>query len=71
MVEVFSSKTARREEVGEAHIKDLHAKIGQLTIERDFLAKVPVAKPRAGKGKVESDHAKGLSIAWQCGPFGY
>ena len=39
MVEVFSSKTARREEVGEAQIKDLHAKIGQLTIERDFLAK--------------------------------
>ena len=39
MAEVFSSKTARREEVGEAQIKDLHAKIGQLTIERDFLAK--------------------------------
>ena len=39
MVEVFSSKTARRDEVGEAQIKDLHAKIGQLTIERDFLAK--------------------------------
>ena len=39
MVEVFSSKTARREEFGEAQIKDLHAKIGQLTIELDFLAK--------------------------------
>jgi len=39
MAGVFSSKTARREEVGEAQIKDLHAKIGQLTIERDFLAK--------------------------------
>jgi transposase len=39
MVEVFSSKSAQREEVGEAQIKDLHAKIGQLTIERDFLAK--------------------------------
>ena len=39
MVDVFSSKLARREEIGEAQIKDLHAKIGQLTIERDFLAK--------------------------------
>ena len=39
MVEVFSSKLARHEEIREAQIKDLHAKIGQLTIERDFLAK--------------------------------
>ena len=39
MAEVFSSKGARHMEVGEAQIKDLHAKIGQLTIVRNFLAK--------------------------------
>ena len=39
MAEVFSSKGSKRKEVGEAQIKELHAKIGQLTIERDFLAK--------------------------------
>jgi transposase len=39
MAEVFAGKSARREDLGEARIKELHAKIGQLTIERDFLAK--------------------------------
>lgn len=39
MADVFSSKGSKRKEVGEAQIKELHAKIGQLTIERDFLAK--------------------------------
>lgn len=37
--QVFSDSSAKREEVSEAQIKELHAKIGQLTIERDFLAK--------------------------------
>jgi transposase len=36
---VFSGKTDRDEVATEAQIKDLHAKIGQLTVERDFLAK--------------------------------
>ena len=39
MAESFSSKTDRSKELDEAQLKDLHAKIGQLTIERDFLAK--------------------------------
>lgn len=39
MAYVFSSKGAWRKEVGEAQVKNLHAKIGQLTIERNFLAK--------------------------------
>jgi transposase len=39
LVEVFSGKASRGEAVGEAQIKELHAKIGQLTIERDFLAR--------------------------------
>lgn len=37
--EVFTGKTGRNDVVHESQIKDLHAKIGQLTVERDFLAK--------------------------------
>ncbi len=39
LANVFSGKTDRDEMATEAQIKDLHAKIGQLTVERDFLAK--------------------------------
>jgi transposase len=37
--DVFTGKTGRNDVVHESQIKDLHAKIGQLTVERDFLAK--------------------------------
>lgn len=36
---VFSGKTSRAEAANEAQVKELHAKIGQLMVERDFLAK--------------------------------
>jgi transposase len=39
MADAFSNKTDRTRAAGEAQIKELHAKIGQLTVERDFLAK--------------------------------
>ena len=39
MTEGFSGKVDRTRDNEEARIKDLHAKIGQLTVERDFLAK--------------------------------
>ena len=39
MATAFSSKAERARSADDAHIKDLHAKIGQLTVERDFLAK--------------------------------
>jgi len=39
MAETFSSKEDRANKLDEAQLKDLHAKIGQLTIERDFLPK--------------------------------
>lgn len=39
LVGVFSGRAERQEAVGEEQVKDLHAKIGQLTVERDFLAK--------------------------------
>jgi transposase len=36
---VFNGKTERNDTVHDAEVKELHAKIGQLTVERDFLAK--------------------------------
>ena len=39
MADAFSSKSEKNDSLNEAQITELHAKIGQLTIERDFLAK--------------------------------
>jgi transposase len=39
MVDVFSGKQAGRDGSHEAEIKDLHAKIGELTVDKDFLSK--------------------------------
>jgi transposase len=39
MAETFFNKVERASPVNEAQIKELHAKIGELTVERDFLAK--------------------------------
>ncbi len=37
MKDIFSGKQAIQENTHLTDIKDLHAKIGQLTVERDFL----------------------------------
>jgi len=37
--DIFTGKSIRDDIAHEAQIKELHAKIGQLTVERDFLAK--------------------------------
>jgi transposase len=39
MAGIFKGKSERDSAAGEAQVKELHAKIGQLTVERDFLAK--------------------------------
>jgi len=39
MADVFSDKAGHHEADQEARVKELHAKIGQLTVERDFLSK--------------------------------
>lgn len=39
LAEVFASGRERRGASEEARIRELHAKIGELTVERDFLAK--------------------------------
>ena len=36
--EVFSNGTDREQQDHETEVRDLHTKIGQLTVERDFLA---------------------------------
>jgi len=39
MTAIFAKDAGRHEADQEARIKELHAKIGQLTVERDFLAR--------------------------------
>jgi transposase len=39
MAGVFDGKAGERDQSREAEVRELHAKIGQLVIERDFLAK--------------------------------
>ena len=39
MADVFSGKANAHQQSREAEIKALHAKIGELTVEKDFLAK--------------------------------
>jgi transposase len=39
LTDVFAGKTEHNDAAHEAQIKELHAKIGQLTVERDFLGK--------------------------------
>lgn len=39
MAAVFSGAAEHSDKANDDQIKDLHAKIGQLTVERDFLAK--------------------------------
>ena len=39
LVETFADKNRKTKGSHEGEIKELHAKIGQLTVERDFLAK--------------------------------
>jgi transposase len=39
MVASFSGKAQTDQQANEAQVKELHAKIGQLTIENDFLQK--------------------------------
>ena len=40
LVTVFSGKTEAKEGIRAEEVEKLHAKIGQLVVERDFLAKV-------------------------------
>ena len=39
LADIFNGKAGRNDIAHEAQIKELHAKIGQLTVERDFLGR--------------------------------
>lgn len=39
MADIFSSKKEKQKDNHEAEIKELHAKIGELTVENDFLSR--------------------------------
>ncbi|MCK5914402.1 MAG: IS3 family transposase, partial [Desulfuromusa sp.] len=67
MAETFSSKADRTNKLDEDQLKDLHAKIGQLTIERDFLGQSlrSLSQVRR-KSLVKPNQAHGLSIVRQC-----
>ena len=41
LVEVFSKGAEHRRRDHESEVRDLHAKIGELIVERDFLSRVP------------------------------
>ena len=58
---VFSGKAAAQEsaKAAEADVEKLHAKIGQLVVERDFWPRPPVDEPRAAA----ADDRAGASAA--------
>ena len=49
LVDVFTGGGQKRDAQHESEIKELHAKIGQLTVEKDFLPKCSVAEPEDEK----------------------
>ncbi|MCP4606223.1 MAG: IS3 family transposase [Proteobacteria bacterium] len=66
LAEVFASKRERKQKDSEAQIKELHAKIGELTVERDFLGQsLRTLSPARRKKIVEPGHQR-LSIVRQC-----
>ena len=48
LAKVFDEKGSAREQNGE--LTKLHAKIGQLVVERDFLSKASIAEPGSEEG---------------------
>ncbi|MFC7694174.1 IS3 family transposase [Paeniroseomonas aquatica] len=64
---VFSGKSAAQEsaKATEADVEKLHAKIGQLLVERDFWRKRPVDEPERRRRMIEPEHLQ-LSVVRQC-----
>ena len=63
MKEVFSKEAERSRGDHETEIRDLHAKIGELTVERDFWHEGSSGEP--GGAMIEPGHPK-LSLSRQC-----
>ncbi len=66
VVASFSGKAQNAGQSSEAQVKELHAKIGQLTVEKDFYnTPSPKYEQRRRRGNVDTGHPK-LSIRRQC-----
>ncbi|MDE0448810.1 MAG: IS3 family transposase [Spirochaetaceae bacterium] len=64
--ELFADGRSRRQKEHDATIHDLHAKIEELTVERDFLARGPRALSRVERrAMIDREHDR-LSISRQC-----
>ena len=65
--DVFASGRASRDSEHEATIRDLHAKIGELTVERDFFCAACNAEPRrtpgAGRAGRRVEHPAPVRVA--------
>ena len=59
MTGVFSGRSEAAEAAREGELEKLHAKIGQLVVERDFCARPPVdeRRPEAGDGRAGASAA--------------
>jgi len=65
LAKVFDEKGSAREQSRDAELTRLHAKIGQLVVERDFLSKASIAEP----GSEEDDDRPRSSTALDCAPM--
>ena len=66
LAEVFSKGAERRVRDHESEVRDLHAKIGELIVERDFLSRGVRSMSRSERrAMVERDHPA-LSLRRQC-----
>ena len=64
--EVFSNGADHERQDHETEVRDLHAKIGQLTVERDFLARRAQAMSRGERKAMIAPDRPGLSLSRQC-----
>ena len=62
---MFDENGTEREKSRDGEIAKLHAKIGQLVVERDFLSKAFVAEPDRRKTMIDPGHPR-ISIVRQC-----
>ena len=51
---MFSNGVERRRRDHESEVRELHAKFGELTVERDFLSEGPVDEPGRAPGDGEA-----------------
>ena len=66
MAGVFSGKAETADTLREGEVEKLHAKIGQLVVERIFIRKPPVDEPGSEARHDRHQAPRGFSIQRQC-----